>query len=69
MPTVFPTANPISQTDAEVQGNFFRDYEQKFAELLEQEKFEVFSEISFVRIEFSVSLKRTTPNTVPSTFL
>ena len=30
--------------------------------------FQVFSEISFIRIEFSVSLKRMTPDTVPSTF-
>ena len=29
----------------------------------------VFSEISFIRIELSVSLKRMTPNTVPSTLL
>ena len=27
MPTEFPTANPISQTDAEVQGNLLREYE------------------------------------------
>ena len=36
-PTEFPTANPISQTDAEVQGNLLRGYEQKFAELVEQQ--------------------------------
>ena len=36
--TVFPTANPISQTDAEVQGNLLREYEQKFAERPEQQK-------------------------------
>ena len=38
IPTEFPAANPISQTDAEVQGNLLREYEQKFAELPEQEK-------------------------------
>ena len=38
IPTEFPTANPIAQTDAEVQGNKSREYEQKFADLLEQEK-------------------------------
>ena len=38
IPTEFPTANPISQTDAEVQGNLLREYEQKFAELPEQGK-------------------------------
>ena len=37
-PTEFLVANPISQTDAEVQGNLLREYEQEFAELLEQEK-------------------------------
>ena len=31
-------AHPIAQTDAEVQGNLLREYEQKFAELPEQEK-------------------------------
>ena len=38
MPTEFPTANPVSQTDAEVQGKLLREYEQKFAELHEQQK-------------------------------
>ena len=37
-PTEFPTANPISQTDAEVQANLLREYEQKFAEHPEKEK-------------------------------
>ena len=37
-PTEFPTANPISQTGVEVQGNLLREYEQKFAELPEQQK-------------------------------
>ena len=37
LPTEFPTAHPISQTDGEVQGNLLREYEQKFAELLEHE--------------------------------
>ena len=32
---VIPTTNPISQTDAEVQGSLLREYEQKFAELPE----------------------------------
>ena len=38
LPTAFPSANPISQTDAEVQGNLLRQYEQKFEELVEQQK-------------------------------
>ena len=38
IPTEFPTANPFSQTDAEVQGNLLREYEQRFAELPEQQK-------------------------------
>ena len=38
LPTEFPTANPISHTDAKVQGNLLREYEQKIAELPEQEK-------------------------------
>ena len=37
IPTEFPTANTISQTDADVQGNLLREYEQKFAELPEQQ--------------------------------
>ena len=37
-PTEIPTANPNSQTDAEVQGNLLREYEQNFAELPAQEK-------------------------------
>ena len=36
IPTEFPTANPISQTDAEVQWKLLREYEQKFAEFLDQ---------------------------------
>ena len=38
IPTEFPTANRISHTDAEVQGNLLRKYEQKFAELPDQQK-------------------------------
>ena len=38
LPTEFHIANPIAQTDAEVQGNLLREYEQKFAELTEQQK-------------------------------
>ena len=30
--------NPIVQTDADVQGNLLHEYEQKFAEPIEQEK-------------------------------
>ena len=37
-PTEFPTVNPVSQLDTEVQGNLLREYEQKFADLPEQEK-------------------------------
>ena len=36
--TNFFTATPISQTNAEVQGNLLREHEQKFAELPEQQK-------------------------------
>ena len=38
IPTEFPTAGPVAQTDAEVQGDLLREYEQKFAEFPEQEK-------------------------------
>ena len=38
-PNEFPIANPICQTDAEVQRSLLREHEQKFAELPEQEKF------------------------------
>ena len=38
VPTEFPSTNPKSQTDAEIQGNLLREYEQKFAELPEQQK-------------------------------
>ena len=37
IPTEFPTANHMSQTDADVQGSLLREYEQKFAERPEQE--------------------------------
>ena len=36
IPTEFPTAKPVSQADAEVQGNLLREYEQKCAELPEK---------------------------------
>ena len=38
IPTEFPTANPISQTDVDVQGNLSREYEQKFAAPPEHQK-------------------------------
>ena len=38
IPTEFPAANTISQTDVDVQENLLRQYEQKFAELFEQQK-------------------------------
>ena len=38
IPTEFPTANTISQTDADVLKKLLREYEQKFAELPEQQK-------------------------------
>ena len=38
IPTEFLTAGPISHTDAEVQGNLLRKYEQIFADFPEQEK-------------------------------
>ena len=34
----FPNVNTISQTDMSVQGNVLREYEQKFAELPEDQK-------------------------------
>ena len=34
----FRLLDPISQTDAEVQGNLLRDFELKFSELPEQEE-------------------------------
>ena len=37
-PTELPTATPSSQTDAEVQENLLSEDEQKFEELLEQQK-------------------------------
>ena len=37
IPTEVPSSNPISQTDAEVQGNLLRHYEEKFAERREHE--------------------------------
>ena len=37
-PKEFRTANPLSHTDDEVQGGLLREYDQKFAELLEQQK-------------------------------
>ena len=38
IPTEIPIANPISQTDAEVQEHLLRGYEQKFADIPEKEK-------------------------------
>ena len=38
VPTEFPHANTISQTDMSLQGNLLREYEQKFAELPEDQK-------------------------------
>ena len=38
IPTGFLAADPVSQTDAEVQGKLLRKYVQRFAELLEQQK-------------------------------
>ena len=38
VPTEFPNANAISQTDMSVQGNLLREYEQKFAQLPEDQK-------------------------------
>ena len=38
IPTEFLAANHISQTDAEVQGKLLCEYEQKFAELPDQQK-------------------------------
>ena len=38
MKTNLPAANPIAQTDAEVQGKLLREFEQKFAERPEQQK-------------------------------
>ena len=50
IPTEYPTANPISQTDAEAQGNLLREYEQKFAELPEQQKLtKLCSDVGFLK--------------------
>ena len=38
IPTEFQIANPIPQTDAQVQRKLLREYQQKFAELLEKQK-------------------------------
>ena len=38
VPTEFPNANTVSQTDMSAQRNLLREYEQKLAELPEQEK-------------------------------
>ena len=38
IPTEFPSANQVPQTDAKVQGNLLCEHEQKFADLPEQEK-------------------------------
>ena len=38
IPIGFPTANPISQTDAEVQGNLLRECDKKFEQLPEDQK-------------------------------
>ena len=38
IPTECPIVNPIAQTYAEVQEILLREYEQKFADLVEQEK-------------------------------
>ena len=38
VPTEIPNANAISQTDMSAQGNLLREYEQKFAQLPEDQK-------------------------------
>ena len=38
IPTEFLAADPVSQTDAEVQGNLLREHEQKFSEFAEHER-------------------------------
>ena len=38
VPTEFPNANAVSQTDMSVQGSLLREFEQKFAELPEDQK-------------------------------
>ena len=38
IPSQLPTADPIAQTDAEVQGNSLREDEQNFSKLPEQQK-------------------------------
>ena len=38
VPSEFPNANAISKTDMSVHGSLLRDYEQKFAELPEDQK-------------------------------
>ena len=51
IPTEVPTANPTSQTDAEVQRKLLREFEQKFAELPEQQKLtKLYSNAGFSKI-------------------
>ena len=51
-PTEFLAANSVSQTDAEEQGNLLREYEQKIAELPEQQKLtKLYSNAGFLREE------------------
>ena len=61
VPTEFPTANQIPQTDAEVQGNLLREYQHKFVDLPEQAKLtELCSNAGFSKNtekgQFSISL-------------
>ena len=72
IPTEFPIANPISRTDAEAQGNLLREYKQKFAELLEQQKLtKVCSNAGFSEIvdkgQFFITLDEGGPDGVKTT--
>ena len=50
VPTEFPNANTVSQTDMSVQGNLLREYEQKFAELPEDPKLnKLWSDVGFLK--------------------
>ena len=56
IPTEFPTANRISQTGAEVQRRLLREYEQKFAELLQQKLSKLCSNAGVDKGQFFITL-------------
>ena len=74
IPTEFPTANPISQTDVDVQVNLLREYVQKFAELPEHQKLtELCSDGGFLKDidkgQFFITLDEEGPDDMKYTLL